>query len=64
MCKVQNNNVLDWQCAQYDCRCSKLIWLNEFSGKEYTSKDNVQGINIKAVGDIIAHGAPKDIYNV
>ena len=61
---VRNNNVLDWQCEQYDYRCSKISWLSEFSGKNDTSKDNVQGIYIQAVSEMIAHGTPKDMYNV
>ena len=57
---VRNNNVLDWQCAQYHCRCSKMSWFSEFSGRNHTSKDKVQGINIKAVSEIISYGTPKN----
>ena len=35
-----------------------------FLEKNHTSKDEVQGINIKAVSEIIAQGTPKDMYNV
>ena len=31
---VRNNNVLDWQCVQYDCRCSKMSYLGEFFEKK------------------------------
>ena len=38
-------------------------WAN-FLEKNHTSKDNVQNTNIKTVSEIIAHGTPKDMYDV
>ena len=36
--RIRNNNVLDWECAEYDCRCSRMSWLSEFFRKELYSR--------------------------